>query len=49
MIDFWLKVDPTGKPKGAQRDPKIYEFGVFTRVLGRTLPKTPNGAKMTPN
>ena len=39
MIDFWSKVDPKGRPKGAQRDAKIEEFGSLHARPGQDPPK----------
>ena len=44
-IDFLMKNGAHGEPKGT---PKSRNFGVFSRLLPRTPPKTQNGPKMTP-
>ena len=52
MIDFWSKVEPKGRPKGAQRDAKIKEFGSLLARPGQDPPKdakwSQNDSKMKP-
>ena len=45
MHRFLVKHGALGDPKGT---PKSRNFGVFSRLLSRTPPKTQNGFKMTP-
>ena len=53
MIDFWSKVEPKGRPKGAQRDAKIKEFGSLLARPGQDPPKdakwSQNDPKLKPD